>query len=370
MNIGIDISCLSAPKTGVGLYTYHLIQSLFKLDTVNRYYLFSSQPIDLSEVNLDTAQLIFSKYTKSTSPIWEQVILPKLLTQNKIDVFHSPNYIAPIFCGIPTVITVHDLSVFLFPELHPFYRRTRHNLLFPSSIKRATRIITVSEQTQRDLSSRFPYTTAKTVTIHNGLPNWFHNKTSKMELDFKLPDQYILFVGTLEPRKNLDLMLTAFAQVKKRNHLPHQLLVIGGEGWGKNHIPKKLRDYGIHDEVIFTGHLEHQQLPLIYQKAALLVFPSLYEGFGFPPLEAMASGIPVIASNISSIPEVVGTAGILLDPKKLDVWADTIYNVLTNEQLRHELCSKGFERAKLFSWEISAQKTIEVYHQAAKGTKT
>lgn len=161
-------------------------------------------------------------------------------------------------------------------------------------------------------------------------------------------------------------MLKSFSEVKHRNQLPHKLVVIGGEGWGETQHNAQLQKYGIQNEVVFTGHLEYHQLPAIYHQASLLVFPSLYEGFGFPPLEAMACGIPVIASRISSIPEVVGDAGILLDPENAQVWSDTIYMVLTNELLQLDLRQKGIERAKQFSWEKTAKLTLIVYEQAAQ----
>ncbi|MCX7919505.1 MAG: glycosyltransferase family 4 protein [bacterium] len=368
MNIGIDISCLSAPKTGVGLYTYHLIHALLSIDTNNTYHLFSAQPIDVSEFSQYRVAISCSQYPRTCATLWEQLVLPNLLQKNNIDVFHSPNYTLPFSIRIPSVVTVHDLSVFLFPKFHPWWRRVRHRLLFPSSINHATNIIAVSEQTKRDLTELFPFAADKTVTIYNGLPKCFHNPSSRNAAqEIMLPAEYILFVGTMEPRKNLELMLTAFARFKQETNLPHKLVIIGGEGWGKNHISAQLRQYKIQDDVIFTGHLEHAQLPQIYRSAAVLVFPSTYEGFGFPPLEAMACGTPVIASNVAAIPEVVGDAGILLDPTKLDLWPESIYNVIINKPLREELQAKGLARAKQFSWETTAQKTIELYQQAVTG---
>lgn len=365
MNIGIDISCLAAPKTGVGLYAYHLIQALVTIDTNNRYYLYSAQPVELPDSMKSAATVVSDTHHKITTPFWEQVQLPRLLTRDKIEVFHTPNYIAPIRTKIPSIITVHDLSVFLFPKMHPFYRRWRHQLLFPSSIKHAYKIITVSEQTKLDLNHLFPVTKGKTVTIYNGLPVWFYQEENAVTHNLELPEPYILFVGTIEPRKNLQLMLKSFSQAKQQHQLPHKLVIIGGNGWGNNQIHTQLEQYGIQNEVIFTGHLEHDQLPPIYQHASLLVFPSIYEGFGFPPLEAMASGVPVIASNISSIPEVVGDAGILLNLDNPQIWAESIYTVLSNQQLQQELRLKGIDRAKQFSWEKTAKLTLMVYEQAA-----
>ncbi|MFB3897087.1 MAG: glycosyltransferase family 4 protein [bacterium] len=365
MRIGIDISCLAAPKTGVGLYTYHLIQALLAIDKTNQYYLFSAQPVHLPDSVKTAATVITHSHYKITTPFWEQIQLPRLLIKNQIEVFHTPNYITSIFSYIPTVITVHDLSVFLFPQMHPVYRRWRHRLLFPSSVKQANKIITVSEQTKLDLNHLFSITKGKTVTIYNGLPVWFTQEGSLSVQNLELPEPYILFVGTIEPRKNLQLMLQSFAQVKNLNHIPHKLVIIGGNGWGNNQIHTQLEQYGIQNEVIFTGHLEHNELPSIYQHASLLVFPSIYEGFGFPPLEAMACGIPVIASNISSIPEVVGDAGILLNLDKPQIWAETIYSVLSDQQLQQELRLKGINRAKQFSWGKTAQLTLTVYEQAA-----
>jgi glycosyltransferase involved in cell wall biosynthesis len=365
MNIGIDISCLSAAKTGVGLYTYHLIQALLAIDTVNRYYLFSAQPVELPDAVKAAVPVVSASHLKITTPLWEQVQLPRLLTKNKIDVFHTPNYVAPILSHIPIVITVHDLSVYLFPKMHPFYRRWRHQLLFPASVNRAVSIITVSEQTKKDLAGLFPITADKTITIYNGLPVWFSQDSTQALPNQELPEQYILFVGTIEPRKNIELMLQSFAQVKHQHHIPHKLVVIGGNGWGKNEMHLHLQKYDIQNEVVFTGHLEYNQLPPIYQRASLLVFPSIYEGFGFPPLEAMACGIPVIASKISSIPEVVGDAGILLDLNNPQLWSETIYTVLTNQQLQQELRLKGIDRAKQFSWDKTAKLTLTVYEQAA-----
>jgi glycosyltransferase involved in cell wall biosynthesis len=238
----------------------------------------------------------------------------------------------------------------------------------PYSARRSRRVIALSQSTKNDLGRLFGIPEEKIEVVPCGVDPRFQPLRGNLISQFRqrrgLPERMILFVGTIEQRKNVSLLLEAYAQIKK--DIPHALVLAGARGWGADGVMARAERLGLAD-VIFAGYVEQEELPLWYNAADLLAYPSLYEGFGLPPLEAMASGTPVVTSNTSSLPEVVGDAGILVDPRNGDEIASAILKVLHDKGLQEEMRKRGLERAKRFTWQGAAEKTVRVYEEVMRG---
>ena len=300
--------------------------------------------------------------------IWEQVVAPVAVKRHEVDVLHSMGYAQPIACGAKTVVTVHDLAFLLFPRTFNRLNRLYLSLLTRLSVRRADRVIAVSSNTKNDIVRLLGVAPDKVVVVHHGVEPIFRKISDTSEIEsFKrrrgLPDRYVLFIGTLEPRKNIQTLLVAFANLKKRSNVPHKLVIGGARGWLWNEILATIERLELQQDVVLPGYLPLDEEPLWYNGADLFVYPSLYEGFGFPALEAMACGTPVVTSNSSSLPEVVGDCGVLVDPTRPDELTEAIYRLLVTPSARGELSDRGLERAKSFSWSRAAERTIGVYRE-------
>ena len=241
-------------------------------------------------------------------------------------------------------------------------------ICFRNAAKKAEKVITVSERSRRDIINILGVKETKVVSIPNGVSDEFYriDDTERLEaikVKYGLAKNIILCVSTLQPRKNIDVAIRAFSQLKRQKDIPHQLVIVGRAGWLWKNIMRLVLELNLQKDVIFIGAVEDGQLPLFYNLAEVFLNPSSYEGFGLTCLEAMACGIPVIATNVSSFPEVVGDAGILVTPKSIEELAQAIVDVLYNNSLKGELIKKGLERVKRFSWTQTAEKTLGVYKE-------
>jgi glycosyltransferase involved in cell wall biosynthesis len=290
------------------------------------------------------------------------------LVKEGIDLIHSLAFVQPLFSSCPGVVTIYDLSFLLFPEGFNPWKRLYLRYMTPYSARRSRRVIALSQSTKNDLSRLFRVPEAKIEVIPCGVDPRFRplngNLISQFRQRRRLPERMILFVGTIERRKNVSLLLEAYAQINK--DVPHALVLAGARGWGADGILAQAEKLDLAD-VIFAGYVEQEELPLWYNAADLLAYPSLYEGFGLPPLEAMASGTPVLTSNTSSLPEVVGDAGILIDPQSADEIARAMLKVLRDKGLQEEMRKRGLERAKRFAWQGVVEETLKVYEEALGG---
>ncbi len=301
----------------------------------------------------------------SVRMLWEQIVQPLELRMRRIDLLHSMGYVQPFACPCRSVVTVHDLSFLLFPEAFNRLNRLYLRLFTGFSVKRADRVIAVSENTKRDLVRLLGVGADKVEVVYHGVEPLFRPITEVDLLEafrhaHQLPERYILFTGTLEPRKNLKTLVEAFAGIKKEG-FPHKLVAIGARGWRCGDVFATVERLGLQQEIVFPGYIDLAMLPLWYNCADLFVYPSLYEGFGFPVLEAMACGTPVVTSNVSSLPEVVGEAGCLVEPSDVQTLTDVMVKVLAAPDLRLELKQKGIERARSFSWLDAASRTRSIY---------
>ena len=354
MKIAIDTQTILGQKTGFGFYVKNLIDNLKKIDPENEYILLAPS----TEKDFSTPQRF----------IWDQFKVPSLARSARVDILHQPCFSAPIFYSGKIVITVHDLISMHFPKNLPFASRMFYSRWMPFTYRRADKIIAISEDTKQDIITRLHIPKEKIEVIHSAVSPVFklianENVLQKVKDKYKTGNKFILDVGTLEPRKNLPFLVRAYHLAIQKAGIPHNLVLGGKKGWYYDDLFRLIKDLKLEDRVIFTGYVDEEDMPALYNAADLFAFPSLYEGFGFPPLEAMACGTPVISSDTSSLPEVVGEAGILLGPENEELWADKMIEVIQNPSLRQKMKEKGLQQAKRFSWEETAKKTIAIYRE-------
>ncbi|MBN1956498.1 MAG: glycosyltransferase family 4 protein [Anaerolineae bacterium] len=289
-----------------------------------------------------------------------------------LDIVHDPTGISPFLLHSPSrgwaaVGTVHDLVSYVYPETHTFLTNFMHRVWLPYALKQATKVITVSQHSRDDISRYLGIERTKIAIVPCGVSPRFTpfpeaNEAHKLATCYNVHQPYILYVGAITARKNVVGLLRAFAMLKEQ--FPNLSLVIAGApAWKSKSAYQALDELQLYSRVELAGYVADADLPALYRQAAVFVFPSFYEGFGRPPLEAMACGTPVVVSNTSSLPEVVGDAALLIDPRDVEGLAGAIKTVLANPDLQQDLVQKGKERASLFTWERAGKDIIAVYHQ-------
>jgi glycosyltransferase involved in cell wall biosynthesis len=298
-----------------------------------------------------------------------------LVRDSKVDLLHVPSPFAPSPCPVPLVSTIHDIAPFLYPNTLSTRLRLRYKRQFRRTVDEARRIITVSQITYSALGVYAGVDQTKARVIHNGVSQRFAPETHAKVLlaarkRHSLPERYVFWVGDFRPEKNLSFLIQAWSGLRER--LPDlPVLVLAGEKRGDY---RKLQDevgkYGLEKNVVFSGFIPDDDLPAVYSAATVFVFPSLYEGFGLPPLEAMACGTPCVVSNSSSLPEVTGSAALLFNPTSLQGFADCMVKVLTQPELSESLREAGLRQAALFSWKRAAEETLQVYREALESPET
>lgn len=365
MKIGIDISPIFYQRGGVGNYALHLVENLIKLKSGHRFFLYSdhSSNEDIPFLNDPAVTFIQGARPYLKYKIWRE----------RIDVLHGPNFRLPGSGVKGNVITIHDLALEKFPS---FGRKTFGSGFSSWKTRRraisADHIIAVSQSAMEDIVNIFQVPRDKVSAIYNGVDNFFFADRNH-ELFFKIKekigikkDRFILFTGTVEPRKNVATLLKAYSKNRDLRN-GYSLVLTGGRGWKNENIKRLMRDQGIDNEVTIAGYVSKEELRVLYSFASCFVFPSIYEGFGIPLLEAMACGAPVVCSNSSSIPEVVGNAAILVDPYDVKGFSVSIKDVVENNDLRKMMIQKGLERVKHFSWERASKETLQIYEKIYLG---
>ncbi len=358
MKIAIDTQTTLGQKSGFGFYVKNLVEALAKVDHQNEYFLIRPN----TEKDFSTPQRL----------LWDQVIFPNRARQKKVDLLHQPCFSAPLLYPGRVIVTCHDLISIFFPANLPLASRLFYSQWEPFSYRKASKIIAISEHTKKDLMAFLKIPEEKISVIQLAASRDFRPVKSKKTLKkiqkkYRTGPNYILDVGTLEPRKNLSFLVRAYA-LAVREGADVNLVITGKKGWYFEGLFKLVAELNLKNKIIFTGYVEEKNLPALYSGAKAFVFPSLYEGFGLPPLEAMACGAPVISSSTSSMPEVIGQAGILISPKDERVWAQNILKILRDKGLARTLSQMGLRQAKKFSWEETARKTIEVYKEVINYT--
>jgi len=376
--IGIDVTAAVTQGGGIGRYTRELVRALVQSKSFGDYefVLFSARP----DRNLPIPDPLpkGDNITYRRAPVsqvwlyrlWHKLRIPipiQAATGN-LDLFHSPDFVLPAVRGpIPKLLTVHDLSFIHYPETFTPALVRYLNQVVPRSIEQAHQILADSQATRQDLIDYWQVPDDKVTVLYSGVSNNFKPITDKGRLTeirkrYDLGDEpYLLGVGTLQPRKNYSLLIHAFKKVAQ--HYPHNLFIAGGRGWLYDEMMTQVNRLDLNDRVRFLGFVADDDLPALYSQAALFVFPSLYEGFGLPLLEAMACGVPVITSDASSLPEVVGDAAITLPPENSEAWSETILSLLADSTQRTALVADGFLQVRNFTWKRAADQLMSIYEK-------
>jgi len=388
MVIGVDIRMLTrGMKTGVEEYTVNLLSNMLPLDKSVKYKLFYNgyKKVKLCNykwLNLRNVELMmFNIPNRLLDLSFRFLKYPKIdELLNGVDVFFSPHiFLSSVSENCPSVVTFHDLSFEKHPEFYSASKNYWHFSMYPKSqAERAKRIIAVSQSTKDDLVQLYGINPDKIKVVYSGVntrdqklgmlsDKQVEKQNSALKFGdimqkYNLPDKYILYLGTLEPRKNVVGLIKAFEKLNetcsKNRHYKYKLVIAGSKGWLYNDIIKTAKNSSAKNDIIFTGFVDDKDKPALYSLAQLFVYPSFYEGFGFPPLEAMLYGVPVVTSNFSSLPEAVSAAAVMVDPYDLDGLSKAMEMILVDESLKTALIKKGLEQVKKFSWRRCAKETL------------
>jgi glycosyltransferase involved in cell wall biosynthesis len=381
MYIAIDYTAAIRQGAGIGTYVRNLVAALLARDTTNRYTLLTSgratseRPFPTAENVRGRSILIPDRCLNILWYRWRVPVPPATLFAGRTDLYHGPDFVLPpLGKSMHKVVTIHDLAFLEHPEYAVPSLAAYLKKVVPESVAAADAVIAVSQETARSLVTHFDTPREKITVIPLGVDKHFRRITDPILLDatrhkFKLRHPLVLSVGTLEPRKNHSGLIKAFYQATKQKDGPAMLAIAGGKGWLYEETQQLIADLKLERKVRFLGRVTDLELVTLYSMADIFAFPSFFEGFGIPPIEAMACGAPVITSRTSSLPEVVGDAALLVDPHNIDEIARTMLRLLKQEPLRAELRQKGYQRAQQFTWDEVARRTLNVYQQLSRGER-
>ena len=364
MIVGFDATTLTGRISGVGYYTARLMESLANgagEGVVQRLVVFSNRPVTIEE---NERIQVYERRRFAVRSVWMQFVLPTILRDVRPDLVHFTNYLAPLAAGVPYLVSFHDMSLSLLPQYHTLKKRVLTSSLIPSVARGARMILTPSESTRRDVVRLLRVDPGRVRVIPYAASPAFRPTVAPPEtleaLGVRAP--YFLYVGTLEPRKNLARTLRAFASVA--DSLPGcRFVIVGQRGWRYAEVLRVAEDPALRGRVDFLGYLPEERLPALYAHALALVYPSLYEGFGLPVVEAMACGTPVLTSRSSSLAEIGEGAALLADPSDEKALADALQALGTDAALREKLRTLGLARARTFSWERTGRETVAAYRE-------
>jgi glycosyltransferase involved in cell wall biosynthesis len=378
MRIAIDYTAAIRQGAGIGVYVRNLVAAMLAQDVENHYTLLTSgranpeHPFP-SAANVHGRNLLLPD--RYVNILWYRmrVPVPATLFVGQADIYHGPDFVLPpLNAKVRKVVTIHDLAFLEHPEYAVSSLAEYLRKVVPEAVRAADVVVTVSSEVNRTLIEHFHTPPEKLVVVPLGVQPYFRRITDPILLaatshKFKLKHPLVLAVGTLEPRKNHQGLIKAFYQAQKQQDGPAMLAIAGGPGWLYEETQQLVRDLKLEHKVRFLGRVTDHELVTLYSMADIFAFPSFFEGFGIPPIEAMTCGAPVITSNTSSLPEVVGDAALQVDPHNIDELAHAITRLLQNEQLRADLRQKGYQRAQLYTWEQSARQMLRIYEQLYAG---
>ncbi len=361
--VALDARPLTTSRAGIATYCRGLVHGLSRVAGDERLVLYAKEgpPPDL---RLDGRLA----WRAMPAPLWLPLGVPRALRAGRVGVFHGTNHMAPPLTTVPTVITVHDLSALSLARHHTWRNRLFTVPQMLLSLRRARVLIVVSRATARDLAA-LPGIDAERIRViyeapSPGLAPAEPRAVDELVRRLGLPPRFLLYVGALEPRKNIVTLVRALGRLRAGGDEETRLVLAGAQGWKNADVSQEVRRLGLDDRVTFAGYVAAEDLPALYGAATAFVYPSLFEGFGLPPLEAMACGTPVVCSDSSSLPEVVGEAALTVAPSSVDELAAALRRVLDDAVLRATLREAGLARARLFSWERAARETLAAYHAA------
>ncbi|HXH22584.1 MAG TPA: glycosyltransferase family 1 protein [Dehalococcoidia bacterium] len=368
--IAFDCSSVPPQPAGAGMYTLNLLRALARIDAGHDYLVYARShtlPL-LGGLPANFKVRDIGPRSRWGRLLWEQTLLPLDLRRRGARLMHSPHHTTPLlWCPCPRAVTVHDVTFFILPERYPLARRLYFQALTMAAARRARAVIVPSASVADEASSFLGLPRARIAVTHEGIDSAFkpldREECQRLAAErYHLPEGYILSLGTREPGKNREAILWAMRYLVDLGHSPH-LAVVGQPAWGAAQEEGLVARLGLSEHVHFTGYVPQEDLPALYNAASVFVFPSLYEGFGLPVLEAMACGTPVITSNVSALPEVADGAAILVDPRDARAIADAIELVWSDPEERRRLCEAGRGRAAAFTWDACAERTLAVYRR-------
>lgn len=370
MRVAIDIRKLR--DYGIGTYVRNIVTQIARLDTENEYLLIS-RPDDLEFTRTLGPNIRGVIGTAGNYSVREQFSIPAIVRRERADVFHAPHYVLPPLVSCPSVVTIHDCIHLMFPQYLPNKLAYTYARAFMwAATHRSTHVLTVSEASKRDILRFFRIPPDKITVAYNAIDARFDHAPAEDDMArvkerFQLHDPFVLYVGNIRPHKNVERLIEAFALVRTGPLANTKLLIIGDEISKYPTLRRAVHKGKLHKHVRFLGFVGKDTLAALYRLATVFAFPSLYEGFGLPPLEAMASGTPVVTSNVSSLPEVVGDAAILVDPREPTAIAHGLRRALLDPALRGQMRERGLERARHYSWARTAETILRIYRETAAG---
>lgn len=377
IRIGIDGRALTGRYTGDRTYWLNLLREHIAAaesgDRRFEYVVYSRLPI--SEDLLPASPRVQLRTLPSANDrLWTLWAYPRALREDRIDVAHT-QYTTPVSAPCPVITTVHDISFRLYPEWYPRKHRVLLNLTVPVAMRRASRVLTVSESSRRDMLRVYGLREDQVVATPLAAPREYapvpkDDARAAVKAAYGIDGPYVLSVGVLQPRKNLRLLLEAFASARSTGKFPHRLVITGKRGWGFQGLLRTVQQWQIADAVTFTDYVPDADLPALYSAAGMMAYPSMYEGFGLPPLEAMACGAPTLVSDQPAMPEVAGDGAWVLPVVDAEAWARAMLKVAADEEMARCLGSAGRKRAARFSWADTAGRTREIYEQATRREAT
>lgn len=355
-------------QSGVSSYIRHLVQGLAGTSLPGEALVYLPFPEALetfpSVPHLRACPSLLPLRKPTVRILWEHLVFPWHLWKDRIHLLHATMNVAPFWTPCPVVVTVMDLAFWRYPQVHPRGRRLYLGLFTRLSVRRARAVIAISDYTRREVETFLHVPAGRIRVIYPGVDADFQPLSPEEIGEFRrrrgLPERYFLYVGNLEPRKNLLRLVQAYARLRPDDVF---LILAGARGWGYAELFREVETLGLTDRVLFPGFVPREELPLWYNGAEAFFYPSLYEGFGLPPLEAMACGTPVVVSTAASLPEVVGSAGLQVAAEDVEALAETMQRLLEEPGLRAELGRRGLAQARNFRWEKMARETADLYRQ-------
>jgi glycosyltransferase involved in cell wall biosynthesis len=380
--IGIDARLYGPSGKGLGRYIQEITDRVVNLDQENQYIIFlSPQSVGDCQINQKNVEKVVMAERWYT--LAEQLAWPRLIRRHQLDLLHVPHFNAPLICSCRLVITIHDLILTKFPSrrastLSPilyWLKNLAYRLVISRAVKQAEVVLTVSEFTKRDIIEQLAVPAAKIVVTYNGVADFSNRRSDKnlpdkqVLLSYNIKQPYLLYVGNAYPHKNLEWLIRLF-KIWSVTHQDFSLVLVGGHDYFYQRLAKlvaNLWNSQTNAPVILPGFVPDEQLAVLYRSAALYIFPSRYEGFGLPALEAMSYGCPVVSSNSSCLPEILGQAAVYFTDNQIDSAIMAIDQLLNNPSQRQQIVQQGFEQIKLYSWETCAEQTLAIYRQLLRG---